>query len=310
MADTYTDPDVYDLGHINGSNAERGFMLSQSTTAGAGYNTPQGMIASITGWAATEILTGPPGATTYIVSGGANNSNAYDQWERQSDPARTIPGSNTIQTETIMGKGEHNTAVLRGRPEDYHITMPANIDEYHDSKKFGKEGAPVPNQYGDRIKLEDVTTGRPYTLTGIDRVVFVPYEDTAVSHENNMGLFLDKSEITALEDGIKTGQYPSMTQAEMVAQAESGMSPQEKVDTRLLGSPEAARLHSESREPNTPEGSIRATEQTLATLNEKIGEQIMDRPVELNNAPPTVTFSAPAAPAPAMDLRNAPGMGQ
>ncbi len=152
--------------------------------------------------------------------------------------------------------------------------------------------------------MSDVETGRPYKLVNIDRVVFVPYEDEKVLYPENQGLYLDKSEIIALESGIKSGEYASLTQAEMVAQAERGMEQPDKIKAQLLGSPEAIKMDAGRNYPNTLDGWATATKETLDKLNQTIGEDILNRPRSFNNEPPSVTFdSAPApgmAPAPAM----------
>lgn len=72
---------------------------------------------------------------------------------------------------TIEGGPGHDTAILQGRPEDYHFSMPQSPLEYSQGEKTWEGQKSL---YGERVVVTNLQTGDRMALSNVETIAFDP----------------------------------------------------------------------------------------------------------------------------------------
>ncbi len=128
------------------------------------------------------------------------------------------------RAEVIIGNGGNDTAILKGKREDYVAKMPGVGDYSSDDTR--------PFPYGSRVIMEHAETGQRTVLIDVARVGFDdPAKDAPVAPGTPL--------VGALREKISKGGIEFVGTDELRGQAEQGMTLEEKRDARLAATPEA-----------------------------------------------------------------------
>ena len=141
----------------------------------------------------------------------------------------------------IGGKGR-DTVVLDGNQSDYLSVLP-NIAVYPKkmAADFWKESPQM--AYGRVVVLQNTKTGDTFTLRDVEEVAFAdnklkfiqPKRDS--DQEDGMGMGVEA--IKELDEAIASKKIVAVSTRELLALAESGATPQEKLISRLTSTPQA-----------------------------------------------------------------------